>query len=84
MTKTSAVTGAKLIMVSCLCGNRSINELILTINNKETKFDGLFTKKEYIPKMHGLRDCIKNTNYKQIEEINDSVIRKKIKYLKRT
>ena len=76
MTKTSAVTGAKLMMVSCLCGNRSINELILTIHNKETKFDGLFTKKEYIPKMHGLRDYIKNTNYKQIEEINDSVIRK--------
>ena len=75
-TKTSAVTGAKLIMASCLCGQKSINELISTIHNKETSFKNLFDRKEYIPKMHGLRDCISNTDYKQIEEINYSVIEK--------
>ena len=75
-TKTSAVTGAKLIMASCLCGHKSINELMLTVHNKETEFKGLFDRKEYIPKMHGLRDCITNTDYKQIEEINYSVIEK--------
>ena len=75
-TKTSAVTGAKLIMASCLCGHKSINELMLTVHYKETEFKGLFGSKEYIPKMHGLRDCIINTDYKQIEEINYSVIEK--------
>ena len=75
-TKTKAVTGAKLIMASCLCGHESINELISTIHNKETSFENLFDKKEYIPKMHGLRDCISNTDYKQIERINYSVIEK--------
>lgn len=75
-TKTKAVTGAKLIMASCLCGHKSINELIATVHNKETSFKYLFDKKEYIPKMHGLRDCISNTDYKQIEEINYLVIDK--------
>lgn len=75
-TKTSAVTGAKLIMASCLCGYKSINELMSTVHNKETSFKNLFDKKEYIPKTHGLRDCISNTDYKQIEQINYSVIQK--------
>lgn len=75
-TKTKAVTGAKIIMAGCLCGHKSINELMSTIHNKETSFENLFDRKEYIPKMHGLRDCISNTDYKQIEEINYSVIEK--------
>lgn len=75
-TKTEAVTGAKLIMASCLCGHQSINELISTVHNKGTSFKNLFNKKEYIPKMHGLRDCISNTDYKQIENFNYSVIEK--------
>ena len=75
-TKTNAVTGAKLIMASCLCGYKSINELISTVHNKETSLKNLFDRKEYVPKMHGLRDCISNTDYTQIEEINYSVIEK--------
>ena len=46
-----------------LCGHRSINEIIQTNGNKDTNLKGIFSKKEYIPKMHGLRDCIKDTNY---------------------
>lgn len=74
--KTEAVTGAKLMMVGLLCHHKSINELITTAHNKQTSFANLFGKREYIPKMHGFRDCIINTYYKQIENINYSVIEK--------
>ena len=74
--KTEAVTGAKLIMVGLLCNHKSINEIIITAHNKQTSFTNLFTKREYVPKMHGFRDCIINTDYKQIEKINYSVIEK--------
>lgn len=75
-TKTKAVTGAKLMMAGLLCHHNSINELITTAHDKHTTFEYLFAKKEYIPKMHGFRDCIINTDYKQIETINYSVIEK--------
>ena len=74
--KTEAVTGAKLMMAGLLCHHKSINELIVTAHNKQTSFANLFGKREYIPKMHGFRDCIINTDYKQIEKINYSVIEK--------
>lgn len=74
--KTEAVTGAKLMMVGLLSHHKSINELIETTHSKQTSFANLFGKKEYVPKMHGFRDCIINTDYKQIEKINYSVIEK--------
>lgn len=74
--KTEAVTGAKLMMVGLLCHHKSINELIVTAHHKQTSFSNLFGKREYIPKMHGFRDCIINTDYRQIEKINYSVIEK--------
>ena len=64
------------MMVGLLCHHKSINELIVTAHNKHTSFANLFGKREYIPKMHGFRDCIINTDYKQIEKINYSVIEK--------
>lgn len=64
--KTEAVTGAKLMMVGLLSHHKSINELIATTHNKQASFENLFGKREYVPKMHGFRDCIINTNYKQI------------------
>lgn len=75
-SKTKPKTVAKMMFSSMLCGHRSINELIQTNNNKDIDFKGLFNKKEYIPKMHGIRDCIKDTDCNQIKKINDSVIRK--------
>ena len=74
--KTEAVTGAKLMMAGLLSHHKSINELIVTTHNKHTSFANLFDKREYVPKMHGFRDCIINTDYKQIEKINYSVIEK--------
>lgn len=65
-----------MVFSSMLCGYKSINEIIQTNNNKNTDFKGIFSKKEFIPKMHGLRDCVKDTDYNQIRIINDSIIKK--------
>ena len=34
----------------------------------------LYQRREYVPKTHGLRDCVINTDYHQIESINRDVI----------
>lgn len=65
-----------MIYASMMCHHRSINELIQTNECRTTSFKSLFKRLEYIPKMHGLRDCIIDTDYKQIENINKSVIQK--------
>ena len=73
-SKTKASTGAKMMMTSMICHHSSINELNQTFYGRSTSFKYLFKKGEYTPKMHGLRDCIIDTDYKQIEQINKSVI----------
>lgn len=74
--KTKASTGAKMIMLGCLCYHNSINELNMTTHNRHTSLKNFFSKKEYIPKTHGLRDCIIATDYNQLVDINDYVINK--------
>ncbi len=74
--KTKASTVAKSIFSSIMCGYGSINELINVNKHKSTRLNTLYRKCEYVPKMHGLRDCIMDTNYKQIEEMNHSVVKK--------
>lgn len=74
--KTKASTVAKTMLASMMCGHTSINELININKCKKTQFKMLYKQGEYIPKMHGLRDCIMDTDYKQIEEINNKVIEK--------
>lgn len=64
------------MMIGLLCHHKSINELIITTHNNKTSFANLFGKREYISKMHGFRDCVIHTDYKQIEQINYSVIEK--------
>ena len=74
--KTKANTGAKMMMLSCLCYHDSINELNTTTHNKYTSLKNFFHEKEYIPKTHALRDCIIETDYHQLEDINFDVINK--------
>lgn len=74
--KTSAETTAKTIFASMMCGHNSINELNNINKCKTTKFKMLYRPGEYIPKTHGLRDAIKDTDYRQIEAISKSVIEK--------
>ena len=75
-SKTKPKTAAKTIFSSMLWGCESINEIIQTNSNKDIDFKGIFSKKEFIPKTHGLRDCIKDTDYKQIQTINNEIIKK--------
>lgn len=34
----------------------------------------IYRKREYNPKMHGLRDCVIDTNFHQLEAINRDLI----------
>ena len=74
--RVKAATVGKTMFASLMCGHDSINELNTINENKKTKFGMIYNKCEYIPKMHGLRDAIKDTDYHQIEEINQAVIKK--------
>ena len=74
--RVKAATVGKTMFASLMCGHDSINELNTINENKKTKFGMIYNKCEYIPKMHGLRDAIKDTDYYQIEEINQAVIKK--------
>lgn len=74
--KTKASTGAKMMMLGCLCHHNSINELNDTTHDKHTSLKNFFNKREYIPKTHALRDCIIETDYKQLVDINNNVIYK--------
>lgn len=64
------------MFASMLCGHNSINELNNINKCRTTKFKMLYKPGEYIPRMHGLRDAIKDTDYQQIKAINKSVIEK--------
>ena len=75
-TKTKAETVAKTMFASMICGHASINELINVNKNKRTNFKMLYKRGEFIPQTHGLRDCLIDTNYRQIEAINKSVVLK--------
>lgn len=74
--KTKASTGAKMMMLGCLCHHNSIKELNDTTHDKHTLLKNFFSKREYIPKTHGLRDCIIETDYTQLVDINNYVINK--------
>lgn len=74
--KTKASTGAKMIMLGCLCHHNSINELNDTTHDKHTSLKNFFNKREYIPKTHALRDCIIETDYSQLVNINNHIINK--------
>ena len=74
--KTIAATGAKMMMLGCLCHHNSLNELIDTTHDEHTSLKNFFTKGEYIPKTHALRDCVIETDYKQLVNINDCIINK--------
>lgn len=65
-----------MMMLGCLCHHNSIKELNDTTHDKYTSLKNFFSKREYIPKTHALRDCIIETDYKQLVDINNYVINK--------
>lgn len=74
--KTKTETVAKTFLASLMSGHQSINELINVNKCNSTSFKMLYKRNEYIPKTHGLRDCIIDTDWKQLEEINNAIIQK--------
>ena len=74
--KTTAVTGAKMVFLGSLCYHHSLNELMATTHDKNTSLKNFFNNKEYIPKTHGLRDCVVETPYEQLVQINYDVLNK--------
>ena len=74
--KTEAKTVAKTLLASMMCGHQSINELMNVNKCNSTSFKMLYNRNEYIPKTHGLRDCIMDTDWKQLENINNAIIQK--------
>ena len=74
--KSKPSTVAKTLFGSFLCGYKSINALNEVNKNKKLDLKMLYSKREYIPRTHGIRDCITDTNYNQIEKINKGIILK--------
>ena len=63
-SKVMAYTVAKTMFASTLSGHRSINELNGVNKHRLLRFNSLYRKREYIPRTHGLKDCIIDTDYK--------------------
>lgn len=72
--KTKASTVAKMTYTSFLCGHKSINCFQTVNSNKSLDFKMIFRKNEYIPKTHGERDAIIDTDYLQIKKINEETV----------
>ena len=73
--KIKASTAAKIMAIGILCQNRSINEIEETINDVGS-LKNIYTPKEKEAKTHGLREALKDTNYKQIKLINEGMLEK--------
>lgn len=63
-------------MLGAICFNGSVNETIGTIHHSETNMYNFFERGEYIPKTHGFRDCVVDTDYHEIKRVNNEVIEK--------
>lgn len=75
-TQCKGSTGLKVAMLGAICFNRSVNETIGTIHHCETNMYNFFEKSEYIPKTHGFRDCVVDTDYHEIKRISDEILEK--------
>ncbi len=73
---TKASTVAKTLFASFLCGYKSINLLNAVNSNAKLNLKMIYNKNEYNPKMHGLRDCVIDTDYHQLETFNRDLILK--------
>lgn len=72
-TDIKAPTAIKSIFVGVMCQNSSINEIMETTHEVET-FKKIYSPKEKIPKTHGLRDCLIDTPYQQMRQVNKNFI----------
>ena len=74
-SKIKAVTGVKTVFAGILCQNRSINEMMETVHVVKN-LKNIYAPNEIVGKTHGLRDCLMDTPYEQLKNINNEVIKK--------
>lgn len=73
--KIKASTGVKTMFAGILCQNRSINEIMETIYEAKN-LKNIYGPREIKAKTHGLRDCLIDTPYEQVQKINENMIKK--------
>lgn len=59
-----------MMFTSATLNYKSINELNETSCSKQTSLKNMFKRNEYVPKIHGMRNCIVDTDYNLIKSIN--------------
>ena len=76
-TKKISVKGstiAKMLFLCTFVREKSINQFLEKVH-KRRKYRNIFRKKEHIPKMHALREGIKELNKEELKEINKGIIK---------
>lgn len=75
--KTLPATGLKILTTGLFTGTGSVNAMMDAIHNSSSnRFDSIFSKKEFKPKMHAFRDCIEDIDYKEVEDIHLNMLNK--------
>lgn len=64
-----------MLFIAMFAREKSFNQLLEKIH-KRKKYRNIFSKKEYIPKMHVFRDGIKELDLEEIKNINKKIISK--------
>ena len=72
-TKPSTVI--KMLMMGFLSNRASINRVQQSIfKSQENKLKGVFSKGEFIPKTHALREAVDDINYQQVSNIHFNML----------
>lgn len=74
---TSPGTALKMITMITLTKTPSINLFMKGVHDSYTnRFKNIFSRKEFIPKTHALRDCIDDIDYKDVQKFHYKMINK--------
>lgn len=74
---TKASTVIKMLLTGIMTDNDSLNGIQYSIFEGRNKIkNSLFSKKEYIPKMHGIRDCVNDIDENDIINVHKEIINK--------
>ena len=72
---TKPSTAIKMLMMGFLSNRASINRVQQAIfKSKDNKLKGVFSKGEFIPKTHALRDAVDDVEYNQVSRIHFNML----------
>lgn len=73
---TKPSTAVKMMMMGFLSKRPSVNSIQQSIfNSNQNKLRGVFSKKEFKPKTHALREAIDDINYEQVSKIHFDMLK---------